>query len=157
MVPQSWKLVDRYQDDQVRYRPTLCVHQCSCFILYRLNSSIGLSSGSSVTSLAQRTEASGAIEASSIYKYGSYYYLFTSWDVCCSGTSSTYNIRVGRSTRYYLNLIILRLKVDDVVVASRGRTMTRVESPCLAVEEPWSWRAMTQCVVTDLCRRAFVE
>ncbi|PBK85632.1 glycoside hydrolase family 43 protein [Armillaria gallica] len=66
--------------------------------MIKLNSSTGLSSGSSVTSLAQRTAASGAIEASSIYKYGSYYYLFTSWDVCCSGTSSTYNIRVGRST-----------------------------------------------------------
>jgi len=27
----------------------------------------------------------GAEEASSIYKSGSYYYLFTSWDNCCSG------------------------------------------------------------------------
>ncbi|KAG5717197.1 hypothetical protein E4T56_gene15316, partial [Termitomyces sp. T112] len=27
-----------------------------------------------------------------------YYYLFSSWDTCCQGTSSTYNIRVGRST-----------------------------------------------------------
>ncbi|KAK0237279.1 secreted arabinase [Armillaria nabsnona] len=62
MVPQSWKLMDRYQDDQAQ--------------------------------LFDR----GAIEASSIYKYGSYHYLFTSWDVCCSGISSTYNIRVGRST-----------------------------------------------------------
>ncbi|KAG6837620.1 hypothetical protein H0H93_006141 [Arthromyces matolae] len=51
-----------------------------------------------ITSLAQRTANSGAIEASVIYKYGSYYYLFTSWDNCCEGTSSTYNIRVGRST-----------------------------------------------------------
>ncbi|KAK0464704.1 glycoside hydrolase family 43 protein [Desarmillaria tabescens] len=66
--------------------------------LMKLSSSTGLSSSSSVTSLAERTDDDGAVEASSIYKYGSYYYLFTSWDICCEGTSSTYNIRVGRST-----------------------------------------------------------
>ncbi|PBK74664.1 glycoside hydrolase family 43 protein [Armillaria solidipes] len=59
--------------------------------------STGLST-SSVTSIAQRTANGGAIEASVIYKHGSFYYLFTSWDLCCQGTSSTYNIRVGRST-----------------------------------------------------------
>ncbi|KAH8795933.1 glycoside hydrolase family 43 protein [Flagelloscypha sp. PMI_526] len=51
---------------------------------------------SSVSSLANR--GGSGIEASVIYQYGSYFYLFTSWDVCCQGTSSTYNIRVGRST-----------------------------------------------------------
>ncbi|KAG8930717.1 hypothetical protein FRC01_002367 [Tulasnella sp. 417] len=64
----------------------------------KLSSSTGLTTSSTVTSLAQRTAASGAIEAAALYKYGSYWYLFTSWDVCCQGTSSTYNIRVGRST-----------------------------------------------------------
>ncbi|KAI3621305.1 arabinan endo--alpha-l-arabinosidase [Moniliophthora roreri] len=49
--------------------------------------------------IAQRPNAGGAVEASTVYKYGSYYYLFTSWDACCKGTSSTYNIRVGRSNR----------------------------------------------------------
>ncbi|KAJ7164749.1 glycosyl hydrolase [Mycena crocata] len=63
-----------------------------------LSSSTGKPSSSSVTSLATRTADNGAIEASVIYKFGSFYYLFTSWDICCAGTSSTYNIRVGRST-----------------------------------------------------------
>ncbi|CAE7232665.1 unnamed protein product, partial [Rhizoctonia solani] len=42
--------------------------------------------------------SSTAVEAPIIVKNGSYYYLFTSWDTCCAGTSSTYNVRVGRST-----------------------------------------------------------
>ncbi|KAG5721688.1 Arabinan endo-1,5-alpha-L-arabinosidase [Termitomyces sp. T112] len=63
-----------------------------------LSSSTGKPSSSAVTSLAQRTANNGAIEASTIYKFGNFYYLFSSWDLCCQGTSSTYNIRVGRST-----------------------------------------------------------
>lgn len=66
--------------------------------LEALSASTGKPSSSSVSSLAQRTAGGGAIEASVIFKYGSYYYLFTSWDKCCAGTSSTYNIRVGRSS-----------------------------------------------------------
>ena len=52
-----------------------------------------------MTSLEQRTANNGAVEGSTLWKAGSYYYLFTSWDNCCKGLSSTYNIRVGRSTR----------------------------------------------------------
>jgi len=63
-----------------------------------LSSSTGKPSSSSVTSLSTRTANNGAIEASVIYKSGSFYYLFSSWDNCCQGTSSTYNIRVGRSS-----------------------------------------------------------
>lgn len=39
-----------------------------------------------------------SIEASYVYRRGSYYYLFVNWGSCCSGVNSTYNIRVGRST-----------------------------------------------------------
>ena len=38
-----------------------------------------------------------SIEASYLYQHGGYYYLFVNWGICCKGTNSTYNIRVGRS------------------------------------------------------------
>jgi arabinan endo-1,5-alpha-L-arabinosidase len=40
-----------------------------------------------------------AIESPSIVRHGSYYYLFVSFDLCCRGRDSTYNIRVGRCDR----------------------------------------------------------
>ncbi|MBR7837551.1 arabinan endo-1,5-alpha-L-arabinosidase [Actinospica durhamensis] len=39
-----------------------------------------------------------AEEASYVYPHGGYYYLFTSFDYCCRGTSSTYRIMVSRAT-----------------------------------------------------------
>lgn len=47
-------------------------------------------------SLASR--GGGAIEAPSILNRDGYYYLFVSFDRCCAGRESTYNIRVGRAT-----------------------------------------------------------
>ncbi|MGA7159310.1 MAG: arabinan endo-1,5-alpha-L-arabinosidase [Acidobacteriaceae bacterium] len=38
-----------------------------------------------------------AIEAPFIVFHGGYYYLFTSWDLCCRGIKSTYKTMVGRS------------------------------------------------------------
>jgi arabinan endo-1,5-alpha-L-arabinosidase len=39
------------------------------------------------------------VEAAYIVKHDQYYYLWTSFDLCCRGTNSTYRIMVGRSTR----------------------------------------------------------
>jgi arabinan endo-1,5-alpha-L-arabinosidase len=50
-------------------------------------------------SLAFRPDvASHAEEAPFLYRHGSYYYLFVSFDFCCQGVNSTYRIMVGRST-----------------------------------------------------------
>ncbi|ADH97874.1 arabinan endo-1,5-alpha-L-arabinosidase [Salisediminibacterium selenitireducens] len=39
------------------------------------------------------------VEAPSIIERNGYFYLFTSWDQCCSGLDSTYKIAVGRSDK----------------------------------------------------------
>lgn len=44
-----------------------------------------------------RRPGNDAIEAPHIIRHGEYYYLFVSFDFCCRGAGSTYNIRVGRS------------------------------------------------------------
>jgi arabinan endo-1,5-alpha-L-arabinosidase len=40
---------------------------------------------------------SQAIEGPYIIRHGDHYYLFVSFDACCRGAESTYNVRVGRS------------------------------------------------------------
>ncbi|MFI0355993.1 arabinan endo-1,5-alpha-L-arabinosidase [Actinomadura sp. 9N407] len=50
-----------------------------------------------VRSLASRTRTDLGIEAPHIVRHGDFYYLFTSWDLCCRGSASTYRIMVGRS------------------------------------------------------------
>lgn len=71
-----------------------------------LTASTGKPASTAVTALAERTADNGAIEASVVWKNGSYYYLFSSWDLCCQGTASTYNIRVGRSSRCVLSCLL---------------------------------------------------
>jgi arabinan endo-1,5-alpha-L-arabinosidase len=48
-------------------------------------------------SLARRPDPTDAIEAPFIIRKGDFYYLFASYDFCCKGADSTYNVRVGRS------------------------------------------------------------
>ena len=49
------------------------------------------------TNIAKRTNTANGIEGSFIIYARGYYHLFISWDKCCAGTSSTYNMRYGRS------------------------------------------------------------
>jgi arabinan endo-1,5-alpha-L-arabinosidase len=53
-----------------------------------------ISPDSTMSSLAYHD----SIEAACIWQQGAYYYLFVNWGLCCRGTNSTYNIRLGRST-----------------------------------------------------------
>ncbi|MFN8445164.1 MAG: arabinan endo-1,5-alpha-L-arabinosidase [Caldilineaceae bacterium] len=48
--------------------------------------------------LATRFEANGSIEGAFIIQHGDFFYLFASFDFCCQGVNSTYNVRVGRSS-----------------------------------------------------------
>jgi arabinan endo-1,5-alpha-L-arabinosidase len=47
---------------------------------------------------AQRFVLGPGIEGPFLYWKGGYWYLFVSFDLCCKGAESSYNIRVGRST-----------------------------------------------------------
>ncbi|WP_078900312.1 arabinan endo-1,5-alpha-L-arabinosidase [Streptomyces sp. SBT349] len=64
--------------------------------MIELNPSTGKRTGSALHSIAGR--GGGAIEAPTIFKRGSYFYLFVSFDLCCRGADSTYRIMVGRSS-----------------------------------------------------------
>ncbi|MFF4830233.1 arabinan endo-1,5-alpha-L-arabinosidase [Streptomyces sp. NPDC001315] len=54
--------------------------------------------GATVRHLATRPDLPYAVEGPYVVKHGRYYYLFASYDACCSGVNSTYKIKVGRST-----------------------------------------------------------
>jgi arabinan endo-1,5-alpha-L-arabinosidase len=60
--------------------------------------STGARVGTTVTAIAARPSNGGAIEGPFLVRRCGYYYLFTSWDTCCQGANSTYNIRVVRGT-----------------------------------------------------------
>lgn len=51
-----------------------------------------------IRTIARRSEGS-AIEAPFLFRKGDYYYLFVSFDFCCRGLNSNYNVVVGRSKR----------------------------------------------------------
>ena len=64
--------------------------------LIALDASTGKRADTTIRSIAGR--GGGAIEAPTLVRHGSYYYLWVSFDLCCRGASSTYRIMVGRST-----------------------------------------------------------
>jgi arabinan endo-1,5-alpha-L-arabinosidase len=61
----------------------------------------------------QTPPVEGAVEAPFIIRHGRYWYLFVSFDFCCKGANSTYNVVVGRSR-----------KVTGPYVDKKGKPMT---------------------------------
>ncbi len=47
----------------------------------------------------QTPPVEGAVEAPTIVRHGDYWYLFASYDFCCRGTNSTYDVKVGRARK----------------------------------------------------------
>jgi arabinan endo-1,5-alpha-L-arabinosidase len=64
--------------------------------IVKLTPAGAIDSTSTPTTIATRT--AGVLEGAAMVRRCGYYYLFMSWDLCCLGANSTYNIRVGRST-----------------------------------------------------------
>lgn len=69
--------------------------------------------------IASRRLGSTAVEAPFIIYREPYYYLFVSFDQCCEGVNSTYNIRVGRSRE----IIGPYLDASDVPMLEGGGTL----------------------------------
>jgi arabinan endo-1,5-alpha-L-arabinosidase len=65
--------------------------------IVQLDKATGKPNGSPMP-IASRIDPTWGIEASFVIHRGGFYYLFVSFDNCCRGNESTYNIRVGRST-----------------------------------------------------------
>ena len=65
--------------------------------LIRLDSE-GVRASDEFYALAERVVEPRAIKAPFLMARDPYYYLFVSFDWCCRGVDSTYNIRVGRSS-----------------------------------------------------------
>ncbi|WP_435884519.1 arabinan endo-1,5-alpha-L-arabinosidase [Streptomyces toxytricini] len=76
-------------------------------------------------SLASRSTGVRAVEGPTVVKRNGYYYLFASYDTCCSGTASTYKIKVGRATSptgpyYDRSGVAMNKDGGTVVMASQG-------------------------------------
>ncbi|KAL8276851.1 hypothetical protein RQP46_010782 [Phenoliferia psychrophenolica] len=68
----------------------------------KLDPATGLRADSTVTNISGRPDGAGNEEGSWTYFHATsgFYYLFTSFDACCKGTSSTYNVRVSRARTF---------------------------------------------------------
>lgn len=65
----------------------------------------------------------GAVEAPFIFRHGKYYYLFPSYDFCCRGLKSDYNVVVGRSKKVtgpYLDMEGKSLETGGGTVVLKG-------------------------------------
>lgn len=89
----------------------------------------------SLASRRRSAELPGAIEAPVIIRHKEYYYLFVSFDFCCRGVNSTYNIRVGRSKH-----------VTGPYVDRAGRNMMD-EGGTILISGGKRWRGPGHCAI----------
>jgi arabinan endo-1,5-alpha-L-arabinosidase len=83
-------------------------------------------------SLASRPRAEpigGSVEAPYLIRHGSYYYLFVSFDRCCRGANSTYNVVVGRAR-----------KVEGPYLDRSGKPMAEGGGTLVIAAQTSSWR-----------------
>lgn len=89
----------------------------------------------SLASRPRSAELPGAIEAPAIVRRNGYYYLFVSFDFCCRGVESTYNIRVGRAKQ-----------VTGPYLDRAGKDMM-AEGGTLVISGGKRWRGPGHCTI----------
>lgn len=68
--------------------------------LWRLDSTTGKpKTGEKPLTLAYRPEEPHAVEAPYVFRRGTWWYALVSFDLCCKGVDSTYNLRMGRAAK----------------------------------------------------------
>jgi arabinan endo-1,5-alpha-L-arabinosidase len=85
--------------------------------IVQLNAQGTARANNTVTLIAGR--GGKGIEGAFMVRRCGYYYLFTSWDACCQGFKSTYNIRVGRSTSINTGFV----DKDGITLTAGGGTL----------------------------------
>jgi arabinan endo-1,5-alpha-L-arabinosidase len=83
----------------------------------------------SLSSRPREAPIGGSVEAPFIIRHGDYWYLFVSFDRCCRGAESTYNVVVGRAR-----------EVTGPYVDKAGRPMTEGGGSVLIAATTNTWR-----------------
>lgn len=79
-----------------------------------------------------------AVEASFIVRHGTFFYLFASYDLCCRGSSSTYNVRVGRAaaiTGPYADMSGVAMTAGGGTIVLQGLGRVRGPGHCAVISD----------------------